>query len=69
VPAPDGRRQMRDIKASGGNQSHDLLAARFGLGDWPAVASIHITWPDGQTGELSGPALKPGRYRVVRSAQ
>ena len=37
IRAPDGRLQMRDIKASGGQQSHDLLVARFGLGDWPEV--------------------------------
>ena len=68
IRAPDGRLQMRDIKASGGNQSHDLLVARFGLGDWPSVASIRVQWPDGKNGELVG-TLQPGRYRVVRSAE
>jgi uncharacterized membrane protein YraQ (UPF0718 family) len=68
IRAPDGRLQMRDIKASGGQQSHDLLVARFGLGDWPEVASIKVTWPDGATSELKG-ALKAGRYRLVRLAQ
>lgn len=66
IRAPDGRMQMRDIKASGGNQSHDLLVARFGLGDWPSVSSIRVRWPDGKNGELVG-TLKPGRYRLVRS--
>jgi hypothetical protein len=65
VRAADGRRQMREIKASGGNQSHDLLVARFGLGDWGSVASMTVRWPDGEQTEISGP-LQPGRYRVVR---
>ena len=65
--AADGRRQMREIKASGGNQSHDLLVARFGLGDWGKVASMTVRWPDGVQTELNGP-FEPGRYRVVRPA-
>ena len=69
ILAPDGRRQIRDIKASGGNQSHDLLVARFGLGDWPQVSSIAVRWPDGQSTRIEGGAFGPGRYRLVRLAQ
>jgi hypothetical protein len=69
IRAPDGRLQLREIKASGGYQSHDALIARFGLGDWPSVASIRVVWPDGKTQELAGTALKPGRYRLVRGAR
>ena len=69
IRSPDGRIQVRDIKASGGQQSHDLLVARFGLGDWPQVASIKVTWPDGESSELKPGALKSGRYRLVRLAQ
>jgi len=68
IRAPDGRMQMREIKASGGNQSHDMLVARFGLGDWPSVASVRVLWPDGKSGELAG-VLRPGRYRLVRSRE
>jgi uncharacterized membrane protein YraQ (UPF0718 family) len=68
IRAPDGRIQVRDIKASGGHQSHDLLVARFGLGDWPSVASVQINWPDGETTPLTAGPLQPGRYRVVRLA-
>jgi len=64
-----GRRQIRDIKASGGNQSHDLLVARFGLGDWPQVSSIAVTWPDGQSSVVEKGAFGSGRYRLVRPAQ
>jgi hypothetical protein len=66
ILSPDGRRQLRDIKASGGYQSHDLPVARFGLGDWPAVAAIHVRWPDGERAKWVGTPLKPGRYTVVR---
>ncbi|HEX4383755.1 MAG TPA: ASPIC/UnbV domain-containing protein, partial [Myxococcales bacterium] len=66
IRAPDGRLQMRDIKASGGHQSHDLLVARFGLGDWPSVSSVKVAWPDGTASELAGAALASGRYRLVR---
>ncbi len=70
IRAADGRRQVREIKASGGHQSHDLIAAQFGLGDWGSVASIKVTWPDGETRELTAAApFAPGRYRVVRSAR
>ena len=70
IRAADGRRQVREIKASGGHQSHDLLAAHFGLGDWGSVASIKVIWPDGEARELTGTApFGPGRYRVVRTAR
>ncbi|HTO98894.1 MAG TPA: FG-GAP-like repeat-containing protein [Myxococcales bacterium] len=68
VKAADGRRQMREIKASGGNQSHDPLVARFGLGEWGSVASMTVRWPDGEKSEVKGP-LEPGRYRLVRAAR
>jgi len=69
IRAPDGRQQVREIKASGGYQSHDVLVARFGLGDWPSVASIRVVWPDRKTQELAGTALKPGRYTLIRGAR
>ncbi len=68
IRSADGRRQMREIKASGGNQSHDLLVARFGLADWGSVASMTVRWPDGEQSEVKGP-LEPGRYRLVRAAR
>ena len=68
IRSADGRRQSRDIKASGGQQSHDVLAARFGLGDWKQVASIEVTWPDGETTRVASMPLDPGRYRLVRRA-
>ena len=62
------KHQIRQIKASGGHQSHDALVARFGLGDWKEVTSVKVLWPDGDASEISG-AFLPGRYRVVRRAE
>jgi hypothetical protein len=66
IRAPDRRLQVRDIKGSGGYQSHDLPVARFGLGDWPAVASIRVTWPDGAQTELKDLGLSGQRLTLVR---
>ncbi|HZX42470.1 MAG TPA: CRTAC1 family protein, partial [Myxococcaceae bacterium] len=68
IRGPSGRLQVRQIKASGGHQSHDALVARFGLGDWKEVASVKVLWPDGEASELGGP-FQPGRYRLVRRAE
>ena len=67
VHSRDGRLQMRDIKASGGYESFDAPMATFGLGDWGSVASIDVTWPDGQAEHLDGLSLSAGRYTLVRS--
>jgi uncharacterized membrane protein YraQ (UPF0718 family) len=66
IRAPDGRLQVREIKASGGYESFDAPLAFFGLGDWPAVASIKVVWPDGDSSALEGLALAPGRYTLAR---
>jgi uncharacterized membrane protein YraQ (UPF0718 family) len=69
IRAPDGRLQVREIKASGGYASFDAPLALFGLGNWPAVASIRIVWPDGDSSGLESLALPPGRYTLVRLAR
>ena len=66
IRAKDGRMQMRDIKASGGYESFDEPVAHFGLGSWGTVDSLSITWPDGDTQDVDGLSLGPGRYQVVR---
>ena len=67
IRAKDGRLQTRDIKASGGYESLDEPVAHFGLGDWGAVASLVVTWPDGQVQTVDGLSLGAGRYTLVRS--
>ncbi|MBI4382087.1 MAG: VCBS repeat-containing protein [candidate division NC10 bacterium] len=69
IRAPDGRLQVREIKASGGYASFDAPLAFFGLGNWPAVASIKVVWPDGDSSALEGLALAGGRYTLVRLAR
>ena len=46
-----GKCQMRDIKASGGFQSFDPIAAHFGLGGGK-VGLIQIRWPDGEQSDI-----------------
>ena len=69
IRVPDGRLQVREVKASGGYASFDAPLAFFGLGNWPAVASIKVVWPDGDSSALEGLALAPGRYTLVRLAR
>jgi hypothetical protein len=69
IRAPDGRLQTREIKGSGGYESFDPLQGFFGLGDWPSVQSIKVTWPDGSTSSLSGLKLTSGRYTLVRTGK
>ena len=66
IRSPDGRLQMRDIKASGGYDSQDWTVAAFGLGNWSAVTTITVTWPDGSIQTLTGLALHAGRYTLER---
>lgn len=69
LTAPDGRKQVRDIKGSGGYQSHDAPVARFGLGDWRAVASISVEWPDGEVTTVDGLELSSGRFTLTRTTR
>ncbi len=62
----DGRRQLREIKASGGYESHDAPLALFGLGDSPAATGLMVTWPDGQQDRLDDLRLTGGRYELRR---
>jgi hypothetical protein len=66
IRAPDGRLQVREIKASGGYASADAPVAAFGLGNWPAVATIKVVWSDGDATALDGLTLAAGRYKLIR---
>jgi hypothetical protein len=69
IRAPDGRLQVREIKGSGGYASSDVPVAFFGLGDWPSVASIKVSWPGGDASAVSGLSLSSGTYTLVRLEQ
>ena len=60
------KRQVREIKASGGYLSFDAPRAHFGLGSLPHAAGIEIKWPDGVRDRWEGPIL-PGRYKISRN--
>ncbi|MCF2872325.1 FG-GAP-like repeat-containing protein [Octadecabacter sp. G9-8] len=64
IRTPDGGAQMREIKLSGGYQSHDPFIAHFGLGMNTAVSSIEVNWPDGTHQFLEGPFEGQHRYRI-----
>jgi hypothetical protein len=66
IRAPDGRLQVREVKGSGGYASSDAPVAFFGLGNWPSVASIKVTWPNGDTSSLEKLTLTPGSYTLAR---
>lgn len=58
--------QMRDIKASGGYQSFDPIAAHFGLGD-KSVSYIQVRWPDGEiSNAVPQEVLSEGEITVSR---
>ncbi|HEX4383534.1 MAG TPA: FG-GAP-like repeat-containing protein [Myxococcales bacterium] len=66
IKSADGRKQEREIKASGGYQSFDAPLAFFGLGNWPAVESISVRWPNGESSVIGGVKLGPGRYTLTK---
>ena len=68
IHSADGGSRCARSRRSGGHQSHDLLVARFGLGEWKEVTSVDVVWPDGNTSEITG-AFQSGRYRLVRRAR
>ena len=68
IRAPDGRLQVRDIKGSGGYSSFDAPVAFFGLGDWPSVASMSVTWPDRNGVRTSEPHARLGSLHLDSAA-
>ncbi len=61
-----GKCQVRPIKASGGYQSFDPIAAHFGLGKARAVSLIEIRWPDGKHTLLRPHAVVGGEIVIRR---
>lgn len=67
IRSADGRQQVREVKGSGGYQSHDAPVARFGLYKNFVVDSITVTWADGMVQKVAGQKLAAGRYHLTRS--
>jgi hypothetical protein len=62
-----GRSQMRELKASGGFSSFDAPMIHFGLGEVSKVDRVAVTWPGGETTELSGDFAAGRRYVISRN--
>lgn len=60
-----GRKQLRELKASGGYLSFDPAEMHFGLGGARSARSLRIFWPDGGSTQISGP-LAAGHHYVVK---
>jgi hypothetical protein len=61
-----GRAQMREMMASGGFSSFDAPLVHFGLGDVSEVDSVTVTWPEGETTQLTGDFAAGRRYVISR---
>lgn len=62
-----GKCQVRPIKASGGFQSFDPIAAHFGLGKARQVSFIAVAWPDGSNTVIRPRNLVGGEVVVTRN--
>jgi hypothetical protein len=62
----DGRKQYREILASGGYQSFDAPIAHFGLGDARAVQRVEIEWSTGERSILGREFVAGARYSITR---
>jgi len=62
-----GKCQVRPIKASGGFESFDPIAAHFGLGKAGEVSLIEVRWPDGKRTLLTPSALDGGEIIIRRA--
>ncbi|WP_271078520.1 ASPIC/UnbV domain-containing protein [Aurantiacibacter sp. MUD61] len=66
--APGNGCQMRQIKASGGYQSFDPIAAHFGIGEAREATLIAVTWPDGKITEIRGEEALSGEIIMPRAS-
>ncbi|RIV85639.1 FG-GAP-like repeat-containing protein [Aurantiacibacter zhengii] len=61
-----GRCQTRSVRASGGYQSFDPIAAHFGLGEARSVSLVEVVWPDGGRSLLRPADLSGGEVVITR---
>ncbi len=62
----EDKRQIREIKMSGGHLSFDPKIAHFGLGQWDRVEAVEIAWSTGEREIVEGPFAAGHRYRISR---
>lgn len=61
-----GKRQVRELQASGGFVSFDPPVAHFGLGSADTVEKLEVAWSTGGTSTLTGPFPANSVYRITR---
>ncbi len=64
----DGKKQMRDLLASGGYQSYDAPILHFGMGTNESVSNISVRWADGEFTTLDGNFAVGQHYSISRAA-
>tara|TARA_R110002167_G_scaffold86535_2_gene234186 strand:+ start:993 stop:4127 length:3135 start_codon:yes stop_codon:yes gene_type:complete len=62
----NNKAQIREIKASGGYQSHDDKIVHFGLAQHKKIDNIEVRWSTGETVKYSGPFYSGKRYQITR---
>ena len=62
----DGRKQVREIKASGGFLSFNAPIAHFGLGSHAKVERVEVLWSTGEQSQLEGDFVAGKRYLINR---
>ncbi len=60
------KKQLREIKASGGYQSFSPPVAIFGLGQHKTIDAVEVFWSTGETTRIDGPIETESKYRIYR---
>ncbi|NIM61498.1 MAG: redoxin domain-containing protein, partial [Acidobacteria bacterium] len=62
-----GRRRVQQVAAGSGYLAQSSSTVHFGLGADPAIESLEVRWPGGETESIAPPA-GGGYYRVVQGS-
>ncbi|MEE8057961.1 MAG: FG-GAP-like repeat-containing protein [Pseudomonadales bacterium] len=65
----DGKKQLRELKLSGGFMSFDEPVVHFGLGNHDSVSKIEVFWSNGGKSTLVGDFSVNRRYKIERLAK
>jgi hypothetical protein len=60
------KRQIRELKASGGFISFDAARLHFGLGKHATVSQVDVIWPTGDKSEIKGEFKAGHHYKIER---
>jgi hypothetical protein len=62
----NGKRQLREIRSSGGFASYNAPVAHFGIGQHKQIDSLEVHWPTGDVSKLRGDFIPGRRYVISR---